>query len=195
MNISAHRRLFDRIAFAYKWFFDRQVEQYKKIILDNREVFGEPGESRVLDVGCGTGAFTRALELTGFSVTGIDLSPKMVEAGRSRDLDCRIDDATTGLAYPDGSFDYVTAAYMAHGLAPSLRSRFYSEAKRLARKRIVLHDYPQKRSFFSSLIERLEGDGYFSFVSQGIDEMLEIFPDITVIPVTGKSSWYVCEAS
>lgn len=194
MDIYSHRRLFDRIAFAYKWFFSRQVDHYIRIIQQHLEVFDKAAATTVLDVGCGTGAFTRAFELAGFTVTGIDLSPKMVEAGRSRDLDCRIDDVTTGLPYPDGSFDYVTAAYMAHGLDPSLRPRFYSEAKRLARKRVILHDYPQRRGFLTSLVERFEGDGYFSFVSGGLDEMKLIFPEIKVLPVTGKSVWYVCEA-
>lgn len=195
MDISSHRRLFDRIAFAYKWFFSRQVEHYTRIISRHLKVFGGPAGATVLDVGCGTGAFTRALELAGFTVTGIDLSPKMVDAGKSRDLDCRIDDITTGLPYPDGGFDYVTAAYMAHGLDPSLRPLFYAEANRLARKRVILHDYPQRKSFFTSIVERLEGGGYFTFVSGGLDEMRRVFPEIRVIPVTGKSAWYVCEAS
>jgi SAM-dependent methyltransferase len=195
MDISSHRRLFDRIAFAYKWFFSRQVEHYTRIILQHLEIFGEPSGSTVLDVGCGTGAFTRAFERVGFIVTGVDMAPKMVEAGRKRNLDCRIHDVTTGLPYPAGSFDFVTAAYMAHGLDPSLRTLFYSEAKRLARKKVILHDYPQNKSFLTSLVERLEGGGYFSFVSEGLDEMSRVFPEIRVIPVTEKSAWYVCEAS
>jgi SAM-dependent methyltransferase len=195
MNISSHRRLFDRIAFAYTWFFSRQVDHYTHIIMQHLDLFDGSGGSTVLDVGCGTGAFSRAFELAGFTVAGVDLSPKMVEAGRSRNLDCRIDDATTGLPYPDDSFDYVTAAYMAHGLDPSLRPRFYAEAKRLARRRVIIHDYPQRRRFFTSLVERLEGDGYFSFVSGGLDEMKRVFPEIRTIPVTEKSVWYVCEAS
>ncbi|MFP4564490.1 MAG: class I SAM-dependent methyltransferase [Spirochaetia bacterium] len=195
MDISSHRRLFNRIAFAYKWFFSRQVEHYTRIILQHLDIFGEPAGNTVLDVGCGTGAFTRAFEKAGFIVKGVDIAPKMVEAGRKRNLDCRIHDVTTGLPYRDDSFDFVTAAYVAHGLDGELRTLFFAEMKRLARKKVILHDYPQSKSFFTSLVERLEGGGYFSFISDGLDEMRQVFPKIRVIPVTEKSAWYVCEAS
>lgn len=41
---------------------------------------------RVLEVGCGTGAFSRALANRGHQVTGIDLSPEMIRVARERDL-------------------------------------------------------------------------------------------------------------
>lgn len=61
----------------------------------------------------------------------------MVDAGQSRDLNCRVGDVTSGLDYSTGSFDIVTAAYAAHGLTPEPRSRFYREALRLAREQYV----------------------------------------------------------
>ncbi len=68
--------------------------------------------SRVLDVGCGPGTFTRYLAGRGLHAEGIDLSPDMLRiAGERvpeatfRQMDMRV------LAYPDGTFDGVLAAY------------------------------------------------------------------------------------
>ena len=38
-------------------------------------------DSRILDVGCGTGRYSAALSKKALSITGIDLSPKMIEFG------------------------------------------------------------------------------------------------------------------
>lgn len=67
------------------------------------------GES-LLDVGCGTGYFTRALaaSLQG-AVAGVDLSPERVEYARGRDpgrASYAVADARA-LPYPDASFDLV----------------------------------------------------------------------------------------
>lgn len=37
-----------------------------------------PPESRIVDIGCGTGAFSLRLARLGFSVTAVDLSPQMI---------------------------------------------------------------------------------------------------------------------
>lgn len=40
----------------------------------------QPGKSRVLDLGCGSGYLTLQFLLRGFRVTGVDLSPQMIHA-------------------------------------------------------------------------------------------------------------------
>lgn len=72
------------------------------------------GPKDVLDVGCGTGFLALLFAEMGHRVTGIDLSPKMVEiAGdkaRSAGLDAqfRVENAMS-LSAPDASFDLVIA--------------------------------------------------------------------------------------
>jgi ubiquinone/menaquinone biosynthesis C-methylase UbiE len=43
-----------------------------------------PCGARVADLGCGSGAFTDLLARVGYSVVGLDPSPKLVEVGRTK---------------------------------------------------------------------------------------------------------------
>lgn len=68
-----------------------------------------PAEGRVLDVGCGTGWFTRQLAaLPGLQVTGIDLDADSLAFARSRDARSTylLADALA-LPFADNSFDQV----------------------------------------------------------------------------------------
>jgi SAM-dependent methyltransferase len=52
----------------------------------------QPGE-RILDLGCGDGVLTEKLAALGAKVIGIDNSPDMIAAARSRGIDARMMDA------------------------------------------------------------------------------------------------------
>src|SRR5271157_4459807 len=65
----------------------------------------QPGE-RILDLGCGDGQLTRRIAATGASVVGVDNSPEMVAAARSRGI--AADEAgAESLPYSNGTFDAV----------------------------------------------------------------------------------------
>ncbi len=69
---------------------------------------------RILDVGCGDGALAVALSRRGAKVTGIDTSPRMIEAARLRagrqGADTAFDVATAqSLPFPPDAFDTVIA--------------------------------------------------------------------------------------
>jgi 2-polyprenyl-6-hydroxyphenyl methylase / 3-demethylubiquinone-9 3-methyltransferase len=74
--------------------------------------------SRVLDVGCGGGLLCEAMAREGASVTGLDLSPGMVEVARLHALeqnltiDYRNEDVAALAAREPGSFDVVTSMEM-----------------------------------------------------------------------------------
>jgi SAM-dependent methyltransferase len=63
--------------------------------------------ARVLDVGCGTGYFTRRLSAEGYEVTGVDPDPAVLAYARSHR---GREDYTPGdardLPFPNGQFDY-----------------------------------------------------------------------------------------
>ena len=74
----------------------------------------QPGE-RVLDVGCGAGNVAELAAGAGARVTGIDLSPRLVEVAKARaeaggfDIEYRVGDAES-LDVEDGSFDKVVSS-------------------------------------------------------------------------------------
>jgi trans-aconitate methyltransferase len=61
---------------------------------------------RILDLGCGDGQLTQRIAATGASVAGVDASPEMADAARSRGIDAVIAKAEA-LPHPDHAFDAV----------------------------------------------------------------------------------------
>jgi SAM-dependent methyltransferase len=84
---------------------DQQVPTYEEAI---RRVGIEPGQ-RVLDVGCGAGAFLRLVSEQDASPFGLDASEELIELARTRlpEADLRVGDMQF-LPYEDDSFDLVT---------------------------------------------------------------------------------------
>ena len=72
------------------------------------------GDERVLDVACGSGNATIPAARSGARVTGLDITPKLLEAGRAKadeagvEIDWVEGDAEQ-LPFEDGSFDVVTS--------------------------------------------------------------------------------------
>jgi SAM-dependent methyltransferase len=71
---------------------------------------GIGADSRVLDIGCGSGEFLALLDRLGAVPSGIDPAPGMIMLARSRvpAADVRLGSAEE-LPWPDGSFEVVTA--------------------------------------------------------------------------------------
>lgn len=72
----------------------------------------QPGE-RILDLGCGDGQLTERIAATGASVVGIDASPQMVAAARSRGVKADQGPAEK-LPYPDHIFEAVFSNAVLH---------------------------------------------------------------------------------
>ena len=107
---------------------DQQLPTYE-VALSRVEI--EPGQ-RVLDVGCGVGAFLRLVSGRGAVPFGIDASESLIAFARERlpDADLRVGDMEA-LPWEDDSFDLVTgfnAFFFADDMAAALR-----EAGRVAK--------------------------------------------------------------
>jgi SAM-dependent methyltransferase len=103
------RRLYDREA---RWWVRRRDEPEHRPLIEAiverlAAVVEAPGP--IADLGCGPGAHARALAARGYEVTGLDVSPKMVEAARERaasdatTLTFQVADAAERLPFADGS--------------------------------------------------------------------------------------------
>jgi len=70
----------------------------------------KPGD-RLLDVGCGTGHWSRIFASRGYEVTGIDICPEMSEVARSRDYPgCYFEIADAcRLPFDNASFEVIAA--------------------------------------------------------------------------------------
>jgi ubiquinone/menaquinone biosynthesis C-methylase UbiE len=103
-----------------------------------REVLILPPGASVLDVGCGTGYFTRRLASDGFDVTGVDVSPEMIDTARSQRVageSYMVGDARR-LPFPGRHFDScvaITSLCFIHEQEQAL-----AEMVRVTRRRIVL---------------------------------------------------------
>ena len=90
-------------------------------ILENEHVTGS-----VVEFGCGTGYFTRAIVKNAEHVTATDLSPRMIEAARARQKDLhnvtfKVEDSEKP-SLPSGSFDTALMANMLHTLDDPLKA-------------------------------------------------------------------------
>jgi ubiquinone/menaquinone biosynthesis C-methylase UbiE len=145
----------------------------------------QPGQ-KVLELGCGTGYFTRELAATGAQITAVDISPDLLEVARR---ECPNGNTTfeiqnaCALTYPDETFDSVVGSSVLHHLEidDALReiarvlkpggSIYFTEPNMMnpqiaAQKNIPaikkrLGDSPNETAFFRWLLQRrLERAGF-----------------------------------
>lgn len=109
MGLSA-AKLFDELGKDYEKAFAGFAAQREELDWLLTEL---PGHARVLDVGSGTGRPTaELLTAAGHDVTGVDVSPRMVEIAREQvpAAHFEVADLRT-LAYPAGTWNAVIAFY------------------------------------------------------------------------------------
>jgi SAM-dependent methyltransferase len=122
-----------------RWFYGRRFEAVMSA-LD-----AQPGDE-VLEVGCGSGYYTRALLGLGARVTATDLSPAYVEQARvlAPDAEFRVEDAQK-LSFEDERFDRVLLTEVVEHVPEPARA--ISEAARVLRPGGVLAlSTPSRRS-------------------------------------------------
>lgn len=132
-----------------------------------------PEESRVLDVGCGTGELGISLrEKKNCQVVGVDLSLRMINYANSRNLYPEVTflhrDAANISDFGEQHFDYGVLCQVIHELPREIQENALRELLRLARV-VILLDYSvplprNARGFVSKTIEATIGrDHYHNF--------------------------------
>lgn len=74
----------------------------------HRQLQGFPGATSLLEVGCGTGHFTRWFARQGLQVVGLDASPAMLAQARLRNGTNYLLGDARALPFEDQQFDLVT---------------------------------------------------------------------------------------
>lgn len=104
---------FDRMVDGYQDWYDqypgRYYERYEKRAL--LQVLDRPHSGKLLEVGCGTGHFSRWFAGLGFDVTAVDVSAKMIAAAKKiagPPVNYQLTDGHK-LDFADGFFDVVAA--------------------------------------------------------------------------------------
>ncbi len=195
-------KLFNRIAPAYGLFYSYQLNNYRKVIASVKKDFDVSKYNNIVDIGSGTGALCRALMEEGLQVVGVDTAEKMLRVARKKTPACTFvkGDFLKGLPFEDKSFDLSIASYVAHGLVQEERKKMYKEMGRITKERVIIYDYNERTSPFTSLVERLEGGDYFHFIRYALQEMEECvsdmklcFTDVKLINVSKRATWYICK--
>jgi len=195
-NRRPRKELFDRIAPVYGMFFKVQQKNYAFVpeLLYKNDIFPP---MQILDVGCGTGALLSVLAGSGYRAYGIDRAEDMLKVARWKTRHQMITyfhlTDESGLPFPDNAFDVVMSSYVLHGMKKEERLALYREMKRVARRKVIIHDYNQNRSLPTTVIEYLEKGDYFQFIQVAEKEMQEVFGKVTVTHVGKRAAWYVME--
>ena len=84
--------------------FDREKRAIERYFTDR--------EARTLDIGCGAGRVSCALDAQGFDVTGVDISNELIREAHSHfpEIEFLVSDAAS-LPFSDDSFEYIIFPY------------------------------------------------------------------------------------
>lgn len=113
----------------------RRADRLEKALLA-KLLAGLAGSTHLLDVGCGTGHFTRWLAAQGLVATGVDVSPAMLAEARRLGCEKYVLGDALSLPFRDRAFD-VTAMVTALEFL-SEPGRALAEAVRVSRRGILL---------------------------------------------------------
>ncbi|GFO97105.1 putative methyltransferase [groundwater metagenome] len=103
------------------------------------DLLGSLCKGRLLDAGCGSGKYAIPLQMRGFDVIGVDVSPDALEmaakGSECRELDIKFLAADIcHLPFPDASFDVVWCYGVLQHLLSAERELAVSEFRRLLRR-------------------------------------------------------------
>ena len=195
--IDKHTGLFDRIAKVYGWFFHRQQTGYEIALKKLGEVEDLSSVSRVLDIGCGTGALCSVFAKSGYQTFGVDSSQKMLQQAEKKTKGLNIDfqqaSIVNDLPFENDSMDLVSASFVAHGLPKELRLKMLNDMNRISNHLVILIEFNQNRRWYIDLVEWAEQGDYFNFIKTIDFELSTIFSSVKKVQLNDTSSIYICK--
>jgi 2-polyprenyl-3-methyl-5-hydroxy-6-metoxy-1,4-benzoquinol methylase len=131
---------------------------------------------QVLEIGCGTGAFSRRLAQQARRVTAIDLSSQMIRVARSRspsvsNIDFEIDDIVTR-ELPESKFDCIASIATLHHVPTRAALLKIRNALKPGGRLIVLDLYDPERNMLSA---KGIADSLLNVTAMGVSCSLRLF--------------------
>jgi ubiquinone/menaquinone biosynthesis C-methylase UbiE len=155
-------------AFRYKWltpFFDLFLRwTMPEIVIKTRlvkEISLPQNDSRILDLGCGTGTLTILLKKTfpKITVVGLDGDPKVLQIARKKTLNESLSIAfdegmAYSLPYEDHTFDVVVSSLVFHHLTREDKLRTLEQIFRVLRPggALLIADFGEPKTFMMKFI-------------------------------------------
>jgi ubiquinone/menaquinone biosynthesis C-methylase UbiE len=168
---------------------------------------GGPAKARLLDIGCGTGAFLREVKRNypRLAVTGLDLSsPYLAVASRRLAEWSRVtmvEAAAEAMPFPTAEFDVATCIYLFHELPPSVRRAVVGEIRRVLKPggRLIFVDSLQTgdESDYDALLDyfpfAFHEPYYASYLAENLDQLFTGFiPEERSLAYFSKVITYRC---
>lgn len=154
-------------AYAYlaEWFEylndDCDYENWSQYLIMKLDAFAP---KTGLDVGCGGGWFTRAFQKHGFEMTGMDVSPQMLDKAQRTALKTGVRSeyvlGDIAAKKPQKKFDFVTAVNDCVNYIPKnkLSAAFKNVAATLKKGGVFLFDISAKGKFFKKIANTVSVD-------------------------------------
>ncbi len=185
--------IFNLIAPVYGLIDKGTVTDFRRMAALLNSRYPLKGKS-VLDVGCGTGSWIASLNQWGLSqAVGADFSTKMVRQAKKKhpEIEFIQQEGENLSAFADNSFEMVTATFVLHGMKHHKRAKVLQEMKRVARERVVVHDFYENRQWVVRLLEYLERSDYAYFQKHFRDEIKMFFSTTEILTGENGNALYV----
>jgi SAM-dependent methyltransferase len=132
MDIEKEIRFFDRFESEHGEYDVLAESSYERILAAFAKTLRPRPGMTCVDLGCGTGAFTRRLQRFNLSLTGVDISPLSIERARTKGGAAYVVGDICDCPLPADTYDFVVMSGVLHHLSdPGTRVRSLREALRL----------------------------------------------------------------
>ena len=132
MNVDQEREFFDAFEADHGDSDVLTEDAYQRILALPVAQIGTTPAMRCVDLGCGTGAFTRRLSALGLDLTGVDISSRSIERAKTGGGGRFVVDDITNSSLPSASYDCAVMSGVLHHMpSRAVRVRSLREAHRM----------------------------------------------------------------
>ena len=149
------RSLKEKFFFSFPKLYDLKISFLKKINkMHALSIDHLVADKNIIDIGCGSRSLFYEPEKTA-SRTGIDSSPEMIESAKKIYPTSKHYVAfAEKLPFEDKSFDIALIQFVLHHVEPENWEKVLKEAKRVAKKHIIIFDHVKHDKFIPGFIQQ-----------------------------------------